>query len=117
MGLTLRFCARKDCLVNSRPGEPVQVGIPAKYIGRAWDDASHGYSATDAVFECDSESVCGRELLRLFRQTPKTPPLWPADEQTAKACGQRYVRIEFRDGEWSPAAPKQETKNGAGPKK
>lgn len=107
MGQTLRFYARRGKLVKAQPGRPVQEGVRAQYAGRVWSDEHHGYIATDRELVCDWDSETGREIVRLFKQTPKDPPLWPANEATAEMVGQPFVPLEFQDGEWAPApAPK-----------
>ena len=114
--MLLKFCARKNQLVNARPGVVLPIGQPVPRINRTLDSKGR-YPADPTPFECDSESECGRNALAAMRAGRKDPPLWPADEQTARACGVAFVPIEHVAGEWvekSAAAPKpsKQTKPG-----
>jgi hypothetical protein len=105
MGQTLRFYARADFMVNARPGETLRIGMPVPRIGR--DHLPDGsLPASKEVFECDSESACGRNALHSMRVKPRNPPLWPADEATAAACGVPFTPVEWVDGEWLPKKSK-----------
>jgi hypothetical protein len=107
MGQTLRFYARKDYLVNSRPGWTPSLGQAIPRVNRSLPvKTPNGYAcpALPDAFECDSDSDAGRSILRKFaRKSGKTdPPLWCADKATATACGVPFVAVELVDGEWIP---------------
>ena len=102
--MELKFCAREDLLVNLKPGVTLGIGQMIPRVNRE-PDGNGGYPASEKPFCCDSESAIGKYLVRRMVRAKKQPPLWPADEQTAKACGVKYQPIEFKDGEWLPKAP------------
>lgn len=106
----LRFYARPGHVLPW-PGPKFQ-GQPVRYIGRKTklfkDDAGEvvaiGHPAIEQPVEIDENSREGQRILRLFR-IENEPPLWPADTETAKACGVPYVDVELKDGEWRPKKP------------
>jgi hypothetical protein len=91
--MKLRFYAREDLPVRY-PGHIPRTGSPDNYIGREF---APPYRAKREAFECDSESECGRRLMKLTRRDGS---LWPADEETAKACGVEFQDVEFNEGKW-----------------
>ena len=108
MGQKLKFYARKDLLVNARPGWTPPLGQHIPRVNRSAPIATPVGFAQPALpdpFVCDADSDTGRALLRMLRKSSarKNPPLWPADEATAIECGLPFVRVELVDGEWVPA--------------
>ena len=104
------------------PGAIQLVGEPAAYLGRtkaALDDGRFAYPANGRAFVCEANS---RAAMRLMKLTRRDGSLWPADPETAQACGVPFVPVALVDGEWVPA-PKPELaktkppKGGATPSK
>jgi len=109
--MKLKLCARKDYVVNARPGwiPPHNGHVPR--INRARPtktEAGFAEPALSEPFECELDSKVGRYVLKLFsrRDAKKDPPLWPADQATATALGTKYTPIEFKNGEWIEAKKK-----------
>ena len=107
MGQTLRFFARKDYVVNTRPGWTPPIGQHIPRVNRSLPikvDGGFAEPALPDAFECDSQSEVGRAILKKFgRKSGKIdPPLWCADQPTATACGVPFVDVELVDGEWIP---------------
>lgn len=92
--MKLSFRAREDLLVRV-PGMPPAIGQASMYVGREFDAKTRGYPASKQAYEVESDSDEGRRLIKLVR---REGALWPADEQTAKACGVEFVSVEFKDG-------------------
>lgn len=72
---------------NRRDGKPTQ--------GRSLPPAS------ESPFVVEADSDAGRRLVKLTRRDAS---LWPADEETAAACGVAFVDLDFNDGEWLPVS-------------
>jgi len=105
----LKFYARKDYLVNARPGWTPPYGQQLKRVNRSepvQTDAGLAQPALPDPFVCEAESDTGRAILHMFRKSSarKDPPLWAADPETARACGVPFVAVELVDGEWIPKA-------------
>jgi hypothetical protein len=120
MGQTLKFYARKDLTVNARPGWTPPIGQPVPTVNRALVivDGIPTWPAQPEPFVCESDSPVGRHILRAFsrRSGKKDPPLWPADEATAHAVAQPFVRVDLVDGEWVPSkAPEPKTSRKPAP--
>lgn len=92
--MKLRFLAREDQLVRI-PGAKPLPGQPDMYVGRTFDAASRGYPATKDGYECDADSDGGRRLARLCRIDGS---LFPANAETAAACGVSFAQTEFKSG-------------------
>lgn len=100
----LRFYAR-DGHVCPWPGQKA-VGQVRRYIGRKTKiERDHkgrvtfiGHPATEDAVEIDPKSDAGRRIVRLMK-IENEAPLWPADKETARACGVKFVETNFRDGE------------------
>jgi len=101
----LRFYAKDDDLVYV-PTSVRMSGQAPQYIGRRIErgnDARDGKTAKNATFpatneawECDADSADALEILNRFRRGKR--PLWPADAETALACGVEFVKVEVKDG-------------------
>lgn len=115
--MQLKFYARRDALVNVRPGDTTfHIGQRIPRINREYDPETRTYPAQPEPFVCDSESPVGQNALHAMRVGIKDPPLWPADEATAAACGVPFIAVRLVDGEWiaddskAQPAPKPKTK-------
>jgi hypothetical protein len=100
---TLKFVARADLLVRV-PFAVQFVGQAANYVNRSkrmTDDGSWAYPADDAPYEVPANS---KEAERLVLLTRRDEALWPFDEQTAEACGTKFIAVECIEGEWVPVA-------------
>lgn len=120
--MKLKFFAKKDLLVTL----PQQVilrgnadtgarGAPVRYVGRehitavlekrgselAVVEAARNPAVPEA-FECEADSDMGRRLVKIVR---RDQCLWPADLETAEACGIKFVETKFVDGEHVEAKP------------
>jgi hypothetical protein len=96
-----RFVPRADMLVRI-PYSVQFLNQPAPYIGRAkaqLPDGSWGYPATPFPYEVEADSKEGKRLVALVR---RDGCLLPFDEETAVACGVKFVAVEWVDGEWMP---------------
>lgn len=97
----LKFVARGDLVV--RIPKAVQfIGQPAVYVNRAktmLPDGMWGYPASPEPYQIEAKSP---EALRLAMLVRRDECLWPYDEQTAKACGVKFVAVEWIEGEWVP---------------
>lgn len=93
----LKFFAREDELVFV-PYITVSPGAPERYVGRRFEPRLRGYPATKAPFECEANSDTGRRLLLL---ATRDKSLFPADEDTAKACGlKKAPELKYASGAW-----------------
>ena len=103
MAATLKFVAREDLLVRV-PFAVQFVGQAANYVNRAkrvQADGVWGYPAVETPYEVPANS---KEAERLILLTQRDGALWPFDEQTAAACGTKFIAVEWLDGEWVPVA-------------
>ena len=115
--VTLRFIAREDALATV-PGSRPSIGQAAFYIGRKYvpPDRTTGkgarYEATEEPFEVtfdlDKQEDAGR--FNRYIKIAQRGDIWPADEETAEACGVDFVPTTFSNGEWKrtstePTAP------------
>ena len=78
----LRFYARGTALVADVHAQEHPTHPTRRFIGRRWQEALPGrwaWAPTEAPQECDYH----HDLVR----AAKDGDLWPADEDTAKACG------------------------------
>ena len=98
--MKLRFYARPGHLC-SLPGPRVAGTLP-KYVGRRVRVVGQTIinEPTDEAMEFDSGSREGRRLMRRMIVDAQDPPLMPADEATARACGM----------EFEPRAPQEESR-------
>lgn len=117
--MILKFYACEDTLV-SVPG-PRAVGQAPRYVGRTFQPGSGGkppsHPASEKPYQVDSDSEEGRRLKLICR---RDGALYPADAETAKACGVDLPNVTFADGAWSekPAeAAKPAAKTPAKPDK
>jgi len=106
--MQLKFYARDDLLV-AWPGMLPAVGQPRRYVGRRFDAAIRGYPATDDPTAFDSESAEGKRLVARVR---RESCLWPADKETAAACGVEFVAVDVRDGVAVPKAGSKSESRG-----
>lgn len=100
----LRFFARDDLLVTV-PGSRPMMGQAPQYVGRSFvpgngADKGAQHPATEGPYECASDSDEGRRLALLVR---RDAALWPADAETAAACGVEFVAVAVKDGIAAPA--------------
>ena len=101
--MKLRFRARPGKLC-ALPGPRVKGTYP-RYVGRkvVVTDKLIVNQPVDEPAEFDSASKEGRRLLRLMAVDAPDYPLWPADEETARACGCRFQQLSKNaNGEWEP---------------
>ena len=105
----LRFFARNDAdgpRLVTVPGSRPMRGQAAQYVGRKFipGDAAKGvpaqFPATEAPHEADADSDEGRRLVKVTREDAA---LWPADKETAAACGVEFAAVEVKDGIAVPA--------------
>lgn len=102
--MKLRFYARPGQLC-SLPGPRVAGALP-KYVGRRVRRCGNTIinEPTDEPAEFDSESPEGRRMISRMIRDAQDPPLWPADEATAKACCTSFVAVrKGAIGEYVPA--------------
>jgi hypothetical protein len=102
--MMLRFYARDDQLVPL-PGQAPVPGQPLHFVGRRYDAATRAHPADSTPTEVDSESSAGMRLAELTR---RDACLWPADAETAAACGVPFVKVFIRDGVAQAFTPKGE---------
>ena len=98
--MQLRFYARGTGLV-SLPGERRIVGQLPRYVGRK-PIVTDGVCAWPASEDAHTVSVGSDAGARLMKRC-RDGELWPADADTAAACGVPFVPLAFADGAWSPA--------------
>lgn len=75
-------------------------GQAPQYVGRKFipgDGKTTGaqHPAVESAYETESETDEGRRLIQL---TSRDAALWPADKETAAACGVEFVAVEVKDG-------------------
>ena len=107
--MKLRFIAREDGLATI-PGSRANIGQAAFYIGRTFSppDKAEGkgasYPATEAPHEVELDLSRQDEVIRFNRyvKLAKRGDIWPADEETANACGIALPAVGFSKdaGEW-----------------
>ena len=100
--MILRFFARDGQLVPL-PGFVPQVGQSPQYVGRTHDVQLRGFPATAEPHAFDSERQAAA-CKRLAKLTLRDRSLWPADEETAKACGVPFVAVRVVNGVAEPVA-------------
>jgi hypothetical protein len=102
--MKLRFLAARDALVHERhaDGSSMQhaIGVPDRFVGRAYDAKLRGYPATREPYECND----GTGEAEYLKRECRVGDLHAADEATAKACGVELASVEFQDGVWVPKA-------------
>ncbi len=110
--MRLKFYAREGLVRD--PEAPPMFGVPARYLGREFVPAKRevvdgvariapaSNPATEAGFECDSESLVGERALKETRKGH----LWPANKSTAEFCGVQLADLEFSGGVWDVKQPK-----------
>ena len=101
MPTTLKFVARADLLVRV-PFAMQFVGASANYVNRSkrmLENGSWAYPADASPYEVPANS---KEADRLLLLTRRDEALWPFDEQTAEACGTKFIAVECIEGEWVP---------------
>lgn len=100
--MKLRFFAREDLLV-AYPGLTPVVGQPQRYVGRTFvaphDGLGAAHPAKSEPDEFDADSEEGKRLIFRVR---RNPCLWPADKETAAACGLQFTPVECLDGVVTP---------------
>lgn len=69
------------------PHAPLAVGQPARRIGRKFDWESKTYPLSGSPYQCEDGT---REAARC-RKMLRVGDIVAADEQTAKACGVKFV--------------------------
>lgn len=99
--MQLKFYAREDQLVRMPGVGRGAPGQPVPYVGRAFDAKTRGYPATEEPYAVDADSDSGRRLAELCRRDQS---LWPADKETAEACGVEFVVVAFDGGVWARKA-------------
>lgn len=108
-----RFCAKGRLLVP-HPLKPRRVGEVAHYINRKATKTEDGRTAFPAVAEPFEYDETRPELRgmdrRLMKRVRRDGDLWPADRETAVACGVQFVPIEFHEGEWVAVSSKPAVK-------
>ena len=87
----LKFYAREDLLVF-RPHVTIAPGSPEQYVGRRFDPVTKSYPAKKEASGYDPESPQGKRLIELVR---REGCLWPADAETAAACGVKFPTLKF----------------------
>lgn len=92
----LKFHARGDMLVRE-PGSVHMRGAQACYVGRKWDQAAHGFPAVEEPY-CVKAGTDDAERLKLL--CVRDACLWPADAETAAACGVPFTHHKLVDGSW-----------------
>jgi hypothetical protein len=111
----LRFYAKDDGEESHRMYVPSSVRMHRQLpqiIGRTTVivDGKITHPATTEPWECDAESADAAEILNRFRRGKR--PLWPADAETALACGVEFVKVTVKDG---VAVPVVEAKPATSP--
>lgn len=96
--MKLKFFAREDLLVTV-PGSRPMRGQAPEYVGRKFipGDGTVGaqFPASEKPYECEADSDEGRRLVLLTR---RDSALWPADKETADACGVEFSAVSVKDG-------------------
>ena len=109
--MKLRFYARPGYMC-SMPGPKVQ-GTAPRYIGRARpvvEEKQINNPATREPAVIESTTPEGKRVMRQMLCDAPDYPLWPADRETAQACGVPYVDVELQEGEWQPKSLQQQPK-------
>jgi hypothetical protein len=88
------------------------------YVGRYFDQPKRAYLTSKDGTEFDDSFLDPGQVAKLKSACSRDAALWPADEQTAAACGVPFTPVEFDEANhlWSakPAAPtKADTKKTA----
>lgn len=107
--MQLRFYARPGHLM-SLPGVRV-AGTRPRYVGRrvVVQGTTIINRPTDEPEGFDPQSAEGKRLQRVMLLNQQNPPLWPADVETARACGVRFVPVERDEhGEYQPKPVKRD---------
>lgn len=97
--MILKFLAKDDLLVPV-PGTSQFAGQVARYVGREWSDAIHGFPAVAEPYCVEEDSEDGRRLLKLAR---RDRCLLPADPETATRLGVPFVKLTLESGAMVPA--------------
>lgn len=100
----LKFVACSDLVVRV-PYAMQFVGAPAEYVNRSrrmMENGAWGYPANNTPYETQAGT---KEAERLILLTQRDGALLPFDEQTAAACGTKFVAVDWLDGEWVPVKP------------
>lgn len=104
----LKFYARADLMV-AVPGSTAFAGQVSRYLGRetkvenaGTPDEAVSYPATKDGFACDADSPLGARAVKLTR---RDAAFWPADSETAAACGVQFIPVEFKSGVWVAKTP------------
>ena len=99
--MQLRFHARADaCVQLAAPRHNAAV----EYVGRkhvALEDGAGSWPAVEEPFAISDRSEFAQKLMTAARRGE----LWPADKETAEACGCAFVPVIFNAGEWLPGKP------------
>lgn len=103
MAKMLKFVARADLLVRV-PFAVQFVGQAANYVNRSRRSLPDGSWAYPADAEPYEVSAGSKEADRLILLAMRDEALWPFDEQTAEACGTKFIAVECIEGEWVPVA-------------
>ena len=101
MAEMLKFVPRADLLVRI-PNAVQFIGQAPPYVGRSkklLPDGTWGYPADQVPYEVPANS---KEVPRLMTLLRRDQALFPFDEQTAAACGTKFVAVEWIEGEWVP---------------
>jgi len=107
--MKLRFIAREDALATV-PGSRASVGQSAHYVGRTYVAPKDGkggmYPATQEPHEAMFDMSKQDDVIRFNRyvKIAKRGDIWPADQETAAACGVEFVQASFKAGEWTRGA-------------
>ena len=102
--MKLSFNARREHRVKIRAAKH---GGQNRYVGVEWDAENKCEVPTAEPFTVDparsptSKAMADR-LLKCMRSRNgrKDPPLWPADEATAVACGRPYIETKKDTDGW-----------------
>ncbi len=107
--MKLKFHSRRDHKV-AWPGANFS-GQPPRYIGRSWlagdgKSAAAVHPASKDADEVDTETTASADVEHIKRQCRKGG-LWPADRETATACGVEFASVtQDADGEWIAGSAK-----------
>lgn len=107
----LKFYSKGNLLVRVPGFRPV-VGQAPKYVCRHLSNMS--YPANQDAFVCEKDTDIGRRLVNLVKTEYS---LYPADQETAKACGVKFVEVHLVDGEYVPVKNNSEFIEGEYPSK
>lgn len=106
--MILRFIAREDALAHV-PGAPYAVGQAAAFVGRSFvcvKGSPPAYPATREPHEVTLNEATKDGINRFarYQKMAMRGDIWPADAETAAACGVDLPSVAFMDGEWKLAA-------------